>query len=610
MKQAIAEITQRLEQRLPDEHAFFTPAELVEAGLPDFLVARIRLTLRQQLSRSVAPPRVEWADAGVPEAEQAWRQFYSVLYKHTRLPRKRASQILENAVSDVLRLLCEPREFLPRYLFAGDAVLSIKEARERVEWVVVYPQLGQFLPKYMQARNLEVISRARYENALRQLDDKLVSRHQPGDWLNLLSPLFVLFEGKVPARLLQRFFEDKARYGIAGRLQEQDEPEISQGLLLSFLSPGAASGEASPQESGAATPSEPAKPSVPGPAPKPAVPETLPEEAEESAKQVPVPETPDEHFASEEASPEKVSSTASGPEAEPPAPRPEEHAGQPPQSEKEEIQQEPSRTEPDETDVKSSEEKEEAAGSSEDALAAFLSFEFKSSDELASSPEDEEQKSASPSVSAANTSPDKAETEDLSPASDPGKSPGTGREIDAEEDEAPLYSRFTRSENEKDEPAPEQDSKEEAAGEEKSREEQRRSKRQQIPPIAPPPDSGAEEDLPLWKRLAMQQQPSEEPVPEAAEPDEPEAPPGNEANGLPHFLADNEAEYIKHLFNEDRAAYNEALARLSNFQNWREAGKFITNEIFRKRKINMYGKWAVAFTDQLHKYFLTRRMKR
>lgn len=602
MKQAIAEITQRLEQRLPDEHAFFTPAELVEAGLPDFLVARIRLTLRQQLSRSVAPPRVEWADAGVPEAEQAWRQFYSVLYEHVRLPRKRASQILENAVSDVLRLLCEPREFLPRYLFSGDAVLSIKEARERVEWVVVYPQLGQFLPKYMQARKLEVISRARYENALRQLDDKLVSRHQPGDWLNLLSPLFILFEGKVPARLLQRFFEDKARYGIAGRLQEQDEPEVSQGLLLSFLSPGATSGEASWQEPGAATPPEPAKPSVPGPAPKPAAPEALPEEAEESENQAPMPETPDEHAASGESSPEKVSSTASGPEAEPPAPQPE----------KEEIQQEPPRTEPNEPAVKSSEEKEEAPGSSEDALAAFLSFEFKSSDELASSSEDEEQKPESPSASAADTSPDKAETEDLSPASDPEKSAGTGREIDSEEDDAPLYSRFTRSEDDEDEPAPEQDSKEEAAGEEKSREEQRRSKRQQIPHITPPPqpDSGAQEDLPLWKRLAMQQEPSEEPVPESAEPDAPQVPPGNEASDLPRFLADNEAEYIKHLFNEDRAAYDEALARLSDFQNWREAGKFITNEIFRKRKINMYGKWAVAFTDELHKYFLTRRMKR
>lgn len=628
MKQAIAEITKRLEQRLPDEHAFFTPAGLLEAGLPDFLVARIRLTLRQRLSRSIAPPRVEWADVGVPEAEQAWRQFFSVLHDHVRLPRKRSSQIIEDAVADVLYLICEPREFLPRYIFAGDTVLSLKEARERVEWVVVYPQLGQFLPKYMQARGLEVISRARYENALRQLDDKLVSRYDAGDWLNLLSPLFALFEGQVPARLLQRFFEDKARYGIAERMQQQDETQLSQGLLLSFLSPGETPETPSEDETPhvATTPSaeqsaspksatenlslikqadDDALDTESGPTELNETPETAPSSPDDKTSPAgEEPETAEKPDSLDSQAEEKETAVS-----EPTEPETESRKQPPPQESSVKAVEIPESEE--EPSPENDEHKKEGQGD-DDPLAAFLSFEFKSSSKERADEAKEADKSAQNSAPEASEKDDAAEEAPPQAQKDELKTQDTSSETPPkDEDDSPLYARFNGSDDKK-EASPKDTEAGTESGEPpaQSRKEQRRSSRQQIPRISPANKEEPEdpEDMPLWKRLSMQRENEEQkdsPPPVSASADETAN--KNNYKELREFLSPKEQQYVKELYKEDEATYIQDLERLSAFEGWREAGKFITNEIFRKRSINMYGKSAVEFTDQLHKYFLVQK---
>lgn len=576
MKQALSHITKRLQQRIPDEQAFFTPSELLEAGLPEFLVARIRLTLHQQLSRSIAPPRIEWADSGVAEAEQAWRQFSKVLHEHVRLPRKRSPRIIENAVSDVLHLLCEPREFLPRYLFAGDAVLSLKEARERVEWVVVYPQLGQFLPKYMQARELEVISRARYENALRQLDDKLVSRYKPADWLNLLAPLFTLFEGEVPKSLLQQFFEDKARYGIAERIQQHEEELLSQGLLLGFIAPDTPPAEAAQVQV------SPESATVPESEEKQAAAEPSGAEAEA--------ENPPE--AQEEHTPEEDSGETPEPE---PIPEPEERISA--EEQQEEVKPEkPAERQPVQDKDQEADPQEEDPEEEPDALAEFLNFDFKSSEIVDNA---EEKPAADASEESAGTDSKTEEPDQERPAQ---------TEVPLAEDseeETPLYARFKSPEDEETEDKT-QESEQPAAGEERSEEKEAQpAGRPEIPRTKPDKsDKEDDDDIPLWKRLSMQAEEEAAPLP-VSQP----APDEASASELRSFLKAGEEDYIKALFEGDEAAYAEALERLSDFGKWREAGKYITNTIFRKKGISMYSATAVDFTDRLHKFFLIRQRR-
>lgn len=82
--------------------------------------------------------------------------------------------------------------------------------------------------------------------------------------------------------------------------------------------------------------------------------------------------------------------------------------------------------------------------------------------------------------------------------------------------------------------------------------------------------------------------------------------PENAAEDLKNRLADEKTNYIKELFSEDEPAYEYAIEHISKFRNWREAGKYLTNEIFRRNTIDMYSDTAVDFTDRLHKYFIER----
>lgn len=578
MKQAIEDITQRLQQRLPDQHAYFTPSELSEAGFPDFMVQRLRLGLSQRLERSIAPPRVEWADAGVGEVEVAWRQFSSALHANVRLPRKHAAKLLNEAVTDVLYLLSEPREFLPRYLFGNDSSLSLSQVRDRIPWIVVYPQLGQFLPKYMRARELKEITRARYENALRQLDDKLVQAYQPADWLTLLNPMFVLFEGQIPTPIVKRFFEDKARYGLAERIGGQHEEYISRGLLLGFLSPER------PEITGLKTKNE-------SPATSPPVLKSPAKDAENEKDDI---ETSDK---SEEDN--KSSESEAKQEAALNKPEPEDLS---------------LKTGGSKSSTPDLNDRNALGGNNEKKAAAKPD-----PSPPAIQPEKQKSKAEFVKVEAPDDKTDSgtASEKDLK-ASENDKQASSENKL-TDSGRRPLYARFSDGQ---------------PAQKKAGKEEQRQASKKKLPNFKPPQKSGNDatksstgQSVPLWKRLSEQSQKnaasadrSDEPANRTTVGKNPsklpadlnsslkkEADTNREAGKLRAFLADAEQNYVTELFKEDDAAYAQAIEALAGFKNWREAGKYLTNSIFRKSGINMYSNTAIEFTDRLHSYFKNHR---
>jgi hypothetical protein len=578
MKQAIEDITQRLQQRLPDQHAYYTPSELTEAGFPDFIVQRIRLGLSQRLERSIAPPRVEWADAGVADVEVAWRQFSTALHANVRLPRKHADKLLNEAVTDVLFLLCEPREFLPRYLFGNDSSLSLSQVRDRIPWIVVYPQLGQFLPKYMRARELKEITRARYENALRQLDDKLVQAYQPADWLTLLNPLFVLFDGQIPTPLIRRFFEDKARYGLAERIGQQQEEHISRGLLLGFLSPARPDNAAQEIDKSVSVEATPVKPDS----------EEKTESENHTAKSTEDNVSQTESSESDSMDPGVVTDYK---------------ADENQQVDKAEEEEEISSINESSASGNNKRNDEKQAGSPAQATAPK---------------QDENESESAVNTASSEAAEPKIESAPDSKEAKPEKSLSSENESTASV-RKPLYARFSEGQ---------------PAHKKASKEEQRQASKQKLPNFKAPQksdqagsESGGGQNVPLWKRLSEQSQNSPEKGVKFKEtgsrsdgqkslsklPDDlnsslkKETETSREAGKLRAFLADSEKDYITELFKEDAAAYAQAIEALAGFHNWREAGKYLTNSIFRKSGINMYSNTAIEFTDRLHNYFKNHR---
>ncbi|TDI69719.1 MAG: hypothetical protein E2O85_05020 [Bacteroidetes bacterium] len=59
--------------------------------------------------------------------------------------------------------------------------------------------------------------------------------------------------------------------------------------------------------------------------------------------------------------------------------------------------------------------------------------------------------------------------------------------------------------------------------------------------------------------------------------------------------------FIEELFESDPVAFESAIDRLSGVQSWEEASQILTQEVFRKYRIDIYGETAILFTNAIEK---------
>lgn len=93
----------------------------------------------------------------------------------------------------------------------------------------------------------------------------------------------------------------------------------------------------------------------------------------------------------------------------------------------------------------------------------------------------------------------------------------------------------------------------------------------------------------------------ETPIYDFTEDDEP----NKESFGnVSNWLSDERERFIDDIFGGSETAYDIALAEIINYDNWKQASKFLEHEIFSRNRIDLYSEVAVDFTDRLHTYFL------
>ena len=73
---------------------------------------------------------------------------------------------------------------------------------------------------------------------------------------------------------------------------------------------------------------------------------------------------------------------------------------------------------------------------------------------------------------------------------------------------------------------------------------------------------------------------------------------------LSNWMKDVREKFIEDLFGDSEDAYEQALADIMEFDDWKSASKYIEKEVFTRNRIDVYDELAVDFTDRLHSYFL------
>ena len=76
---------------------------------------------------------------------------------------------------------------------------------------------------------------------------------------------------------------------------------------------------------------------------------------------------------------------------------------------------------------------------------------------------------------------------------------------------------------------------------------------------------------------------------------------------LSDWMQDVRDKFIEDLFGDSEDAYEQALSDIMEFDDWKNASKYIEKEIFTRNRIDIYDEIAVDFTDRLHSYFIEKK---
>ncbi|HMB97558.1 MAG TPA: hypothetical protein VKM36_03690 [Balneolaceae bacterium] len=235
MERIVRHITQQLVNKLPERKDFFTPDQLRDLEIPEFIVERIQVEMMRNLDDSVVPPYTEWADMNNETVRDAWEKFIDAILAESRMPKIYAQSVFETAVADTVEILIQPRHNIPEAIFGPDRALDLKTIEKRVKAVTVYKHLSSAVLRYMKRRNLQALTYEQCENIIDKVDEKLVEQYHPLNWTQLLSPLFELLGNSVDTNLLRLFFEDKGRNRIARKFDLLNS-QISKTEMIEVLS--------------------------------------------------------------------------------------------------------------------------------------------------------------------------------------------------------------------------------------------------------------------------------------------------------------------------------------------------------------------------------------
>lgn len=235
MQKIIQQITQDLIDRLPENDQYYQLEDLRTWEFPTFVVRRIGVELKRNLSESMMIPKTDWANTNTEAVQNAWQQFIDAIRDEARLPASYAQAVIETGVSEVLDTLVQPRKNIPEIIFGSDEELNVDQVLNRLEAIVVYRHFGVLISRYLQKKEVEQLTKNRCANIIAKADKKLTSSYSPLDWSQLLEPLFVLCEGEIDTNLLRLFFEDKNIPRIARKFDLMNT-EVSRAEFIEVLS--------------------------------------------------------------------------------------------------------------------------------------------------------------------------------------------------------------------------------------------------------------------------------------------------------------------------------------------------------------------------------------
>jgi len=601
MQQLIRNVTTSITKKLSGDKSFYTPDDLREYDIPEFLIQRVEIEIYRNLNESILPPHSEWADMSAKDVEEAWEQFIEAIVAEVRMPASFAATVFEAAIADVLEMILQPRKAIPDILFGPKKSLTTTEVEKQLSAITVNSHLSQAVYKYMTRKGLSEIEIGTARRVVMKVDERITANYNSLNWAQLLQPLFILAGPKIDTELFRVFFRDRNMDRISRRF------DLLSGSLnkIEFIETLSS-------------------------------PDLLNEEGyeDDQVSLFDVQQT-------EQAEPENKTPSSS------------------------ELNSDHDRTDSDDSnrlfenpDTDSSEEISTASSQQTNPGEAMTGDvdqgeSVSDDDDYEFEPEEEEaDDSLAGSFKDLREDIDDSDSDsDVDDLNDSINGEITESESEKKNDDLPLYSKFDGDSGDKDDHPEEDEADDKHAdqflyGQEDQTDDdadrpsepaevlEEPDMDDEIPMEVSETDQSEEldsvdideDDNPIWQAfLGDEDYIEKEDIPEYSdfadlnendneddseqEGDE-EAPlidlnvqETDSAEHLAGWLKDDEERFTSHLFSGSEKAYEEALMDLNQLDNWKQASRFIEKEIFARNLVDMYDEEAVDFTDRLQSYF-------
>ncbi len=636
MEQIVEKITQDLLQKLPEQTQSFTPDELLSSGIPYIVVETLRKNVASTVESELSIPESEWLQWNHENVQIAWQDFVDISRQHLQVPESKLSLLLTEAVEKCLELAVKPRQAVPEIIFRTHDMIDLKTAKKRVLSIEVNKQLGVALLRYMEKKGKEEIEFEQARKLIEKVDERLVEDYHPLKWAQALKPVFDLAGPAVEPELFRMFFKDKEKPAYAIKFAQLEEPLNESEFIEALSSADVLDVEGYEDDQ-----------------PELFVPV---DEDPEPEKVVEIDETPDEEKVissdeeelTEERTEEEEFSThdvedVDEQDTEPPFEEDQTEPLEEPEVEKQESSEEEDLEEhsPEEDEKRDEnivnlfskirevdhvereddskpvislvkDEDDDEDTENEDNITLLSKFMFDESNEESFSGEEEEDE-----PEARESSLQKEPTsiyDEMNLVQDDGINRQREEEffdegqVDEESDEEEFSFKIESEEDwddDSDEDYPVE--KEQINIESDEEEEDQPMWRSFLERDDLETDSGyeydEEEENAEIEELEEDEDEDfiEEPIYDLTTEDQDY---GEKISKISDWMDDDKDRFVDEIFMGSEFAYEQALADITDFENWKAASMYLESEVFSRNKIDVYDEVAVDFTDRLHSYFI------
>lgn len=245
-------ILDNLEKQILGDKPELTLEEITAKDIPNFVKNYVdreaEKWIREESSMFLSSGRFDYE---LPEVRQKFDELYGLIKKTAKFKKVRLSRILEQSIKLQMNFLLTPQRTMLQFIYRDAEVITAAEVKDSMKYFVDYSYYNQAVDQYFKLKEIDVISRNKFQNFIKQVDEKAFSQARVETAVNVARAIVNFLNiGRaqnetIDTKLLLNAYKDRNLEDFAqaiGQAQDKKLQEIAlsalEKMLQSFVDTG------------------------------------------------------------------------------------------------------------------------------------------------------------------------------------------------------------------------------------------------------------------------------------------------------------------------------------------------------------------------------------